>query len=285
MTYLLLAVTLFCNSIQSIITKQYSVKVEKQNPYVYSVIVTVISLMFFLIASGGHLRFNAVALGYSATFGISYALAIIGNVCAVSCGPLSITAMIMQLSLVLPTLYGIVFLRERISVMGYIGIALVFICIFLINPKGKKSTENKIQMKWYLWVGLGFIGNGMCSVIQKMQQLRFSGEYKTEFMIFALTEAALLISAFALMKRTGEKGYILSAIRYAPFQGLANGGTNMLVMILTAMLPAAVLFPVVLAGGIVVSFFASLIFFKEKFTARSLFGYALGMISIILINL
>ena len=47
-------------------------------------------------------------------------------------------------------------------------------------------------LKWIIYSLLAFLGNGFCSVIQKIQQMNFDGLYKSEFMIVTL----LLLSAF-----------------------------------------------------------------------------------------
>ena len=67
---------------------------------------------------------------------------------------------------------------------------------------------------------------------------------------------------------------------YAPLAGIANGATNLLVMVLTALLPTAVLFPSISAGGIIIMFFISLLVYKEKISKQQM-----GVSSVILLNL
>lgn len=282
--YLLLCVAVVCCSIQSIISKQYNVKVKNINSYLYCAMTTTVAMMFFLIASRGMLAFERGVLFYSILFAVCYSMATIGNLCAIACGPLGISSLLFQCSLVIPTLYGLVVLKERLSIFGYIGIVCLFVCLFMVNPI-KKDEEKKIGMRWGLWVAVGFVGNGMCSAVQKMQQLKFDGAYKNEFMIVALLCSAAVMYLLGFKHGKKLKSEFCSGIKYAVGQGAANGATNMLVMILTAILPTAVLFPAVLSGGIIITFAASVAVYKEKLSLMQYVGYFLGIAAVVLINL
>ena len=118
-----------------------------------------------------------------------------------------------------------------------------------------------------------------------MQQLKFAGAYKSEFMTVALAVGALVMFVSACLSSKSITADITSAIKYAPFGGAANGGLNMLVMLLTSLVPTAILFPVVMSGGVVITFITSVTLFKEKLAAKQLVGYVLGVLSIVLINL
>ena len=97
--------------------------------------------------------------------------------------------------------------------------------------------------------------------MQKVQQTVFPGQYMSEFMIVALVISAIAMGIFALCT---EKKQFLPNLKagfwmYAA-NGLANGITNFLVIFLSPRLAASVMFPVVSAGGIVLTFLISLFF-------------------------
>lgn len=288
MVYILLCAAVTCSTIQNLITKQYNKSVRKPNMYIFSALVAATAMIFFIAASGGKLSFNGSIIGYSIAFAVSYSMAIMGNVMAISSGHLAISTLINQCSLIIPTMYGILILKEDIGVLGYAGIILLFACLCLVSLKNKPAQKNKDEgafVKWLIWVTIGFIGNGMCSVIQKAQQLRFGGAYKNEFMITALAIGMIVMLSLAVLNTKDIKSDITEAIKYAPCVGAANGGLNMLVMVLTGFVPTAVLFPVVMSGVVIITFIASVAFFKERFTNKQLIGYVLGVASIVLINL
>lgn len=287
MVYLLFSVAILCSVIQNLVVKKYSTDVAKTNMCMFSSFVSLSAMIFFVVSSGGKMNFDPGFLIYSVAFSISYATCMIGSSIAVECGPLAISSLISQCSLIIPTMYGITILKEDISVWGYAGIVLVFVCIILVCPtseKKEKTNWSKVPPKWYFWVALGFAGNGMCATVQKMQQLKFDGGYKNEFMIVALFIAAV-ITFVAGFNAKELKRDTVGAIKFAPVQGIANGATNMLVMVLTALVPTAVLFPVVMIGATVITFLVSVTFFREKFTRKQLLGYLLGVVALVLTNI
>lgn len=139
-------------------------------------------MLFFLLSSGGALSFRKELLPYSLAYGMVYCMSLFGGTNSVCRGSLSISMLILQCSLIIPALFGIVFFKERISSFGYVGIILLFVSLFLVNTK---NEQMKISRSWVFWTIIGFIGNGMCSPVQKMQQLRFEELYKNEFMVLA----------------------------------------------------------------------------------------------------
>lgn len=283
MIYLLLSAAMLFNSLQGFISKQYNVKTERTNTYIYTAVVATAAMLFFMLQSIGKFEFNAGVLFYSAAFSVSYIFATVGNVQAIGCGPLSVSSLIYQFSLILPTMYGIVFLKESISLWGYMGIFLLFVSLFWVNPQN--NNETKPSKGWFIWVSLGFLGNGMCATVQKMQQIAFAGNYKNEFMIVALLLTAIVMYAIGIMKSRCPGEDIKNALKYAPLQGIANGALNELVLILAGLLPAAILFPAVLSGGTIITLTVSIVFFRERLSKKQLAGYLLGIISIIALNI
>ena len=278
MTYIMLLVTAFFASLQNIVSKEYNIKTKGKDIYLYTAVVAATAMIFFILTSGGSFEFNFHSAIYSAAFALCYLSAVVGMIKSIECGPLSVSSLINQCSLIIPTLYGVAILNEKLKIWGYIGIVLLFVSLFLVKPKN--SGKAKITPKWFVWVNIGFVGNGMCSTVQKMQQLKFDGAYKNEFMIIALCICAVVMSVASLLG-VKEKRDVKSIFKFAPIQGFANGVVNMLVMVLTALLPAAILFPVVLAGGITITFIVSVTVFKERLTACQLVGYMIGILSIV----
>lgn len=155
--------------------------------------------------------------------------------------------------------------------------------LFLINEQGEKT---KIRFKWILYVLLAAVGNGMCSVFQKMQQVRFDGAYKNELMIIALVAGAIGLSIVALVQ---ERDEIMPCVKagwlFAILGGVCNGIVNLFVMILSGKMSASLMFPTISAGGIVVTYIISKYFYKESLTKKQFVGFVLGIVSVILLNL
>ena len=81
---------------------------------------------------------------------------------------------------------------------------------------------------------IAFLGNGMCSVIQKMQQEAFSRAYRDEFMIMALFIVCMVTGLLSVIKERGAiKSCVKSGLHWGILCGIMNGMVNLFVMILS----------------------------------------------------
>lgn len=280
--YIILVFATAVMSLQSIFSKQYNRKCGSPDPTLYTVVLTFWALLFFCVLSGGHVQVPPQLLPYAAGFGIAYAAALGGLNFAISAGPLSYSCLVNSYSLIIPTLYGIVILKDEIRITAYIGIALLCASIFLIN---KKKEEGKLSARWILYILTAFVGNGMAAVIQKMQQLKFNGAYKNEFMMTALAVAFLILALIALLQKKDVRAGLKGCWKYAAPAGVANGIGNLSTMILGARIPSAILFPTFSAGTMTIMLLASLFLYQEKLTKVQIVGYAIGILAICALNL
>lgn len=282
MEILYLVIIIFGVSGQSILKKMYSEKTGGKGLYTYSLMIVLAALLFFIITSG-NLEWNVKLLPYSILFAVFFSMAMVLGTLAISCGPLSLTSLITSFSLMIPTFYGLLFLKEPVSFGLIPGLILLSICLVLINKKGK---EVPVNFKWLIYVTLAFVGNGMCSVMQKIQQNAFNGKYKNEFMIISLIIVSLIIFAVSFAKERKEyKYYVKKGITGAFFNGILNGAVNLFVMILSGIMSVSVMFPLISVGGIVVTFIVSKVFYKEKLTKAQHLGFVFGVAAIVFLNI
>lgn len=282
MEYLILAVITVAQSAGSVLAKLYDIKTDKRSAYVYGGCSAFFAAMFFFVASGG-VEFNPGFLGYSLGFGAAYATALVSTTLAFRFGSVALTTLVISLSLIIPTLYGIIFLNESVGAWLVVGLIMLILSLCLINMK---KGSDRINVKWAIFAGFASLGNGMCSTVQKMEQVAFSGAYKNEFMIAALLMVSVICFAAALVTERREIAYcIKKGVIYTIFYGICNGTLNLLVMVLGNMMPASLMFPLISAFGIIGSFAVGRLFFKEKLSKVQLLGLLAGIVSIIFFNL
>lgn len=283
MTYFLLFLIIADQALEAFLSKQYSVKAKSGNILLFSAVSCLFALVFFLANSGGKLQFNVQIVPYALCFALAFGTAVASYASAIKTGPLSLSALFNSYSLLIPTVYGIAFLKDPISPTLYSGLAALAVSLFMINVK--KNESLKFSPMWIVFVLLAFVSNGMCSTIQKMQQLKFDGAYKNEFMIVALACVTAVLFTAGLLQKGNKKEMLKPCFKYGAVKGLGNGFMNYLVMVTSASLPSAVLFPSISAGGIALTYLLSITFFKEKLTKTQTIGYVLGIASVILLNL
>lgn len=269
-------------SAQHVTTKAYSTKAG--GAYSFSAAKTLTVLIVFTLTAGRNLTFSSESIIYSVAFAIAYSVNAIFTVLAINTGPLSLTSLIGQYSLIIPTLCGLLILNEEAGVALIIGIVLLLVSLLLINLEGKKE-EKKITLKWGIYVFLSFVGNGGCSTIQKIQQIKCNGAYKSEFMIIALLISTIalfictLISERDIMVHSFKKGF-----PYYSTCGLANGAVNFFVLVLATRMPASVMFPIISAGGIVTTALISIFVYKEKLSLPQKIGMVLGIAAVVVLG-
>lgn len=277
----LISIVVGC-ALQSVFKKTYSRKCDNKGVFFFSALTSLAAAAFFLATSSG-LDFQAAFLPHSLFFGIAYATATVCEVIAVTSGPLSLTTLVISYSLMLPTLYGLVFLKEPISAGLIPGLVLLVISLFLIRSRGDSAP---ITPKWVVSVLLAFVGNGFCSIAQKVEQVAFDGAYKNEFMICALLFVAAVLFLFSLGGERKDMGMLFKKGWYlAVLCGAFNGLVNLFVMLLFDRMPSSLMFPLISAGQIVFTSLAAWLLFREKLSRSQLFGLIFGILAVIFLNI
>lgn len=276
-------------TLQQICKKAYNKKVSG-GTFTFTALSILFALTVFIAIAvfNGTFNFNSEILPYSIGFAVAYGSASIGSFLAISTGPMSITSLLVQYSLSVPTIYGLC-TGDKASLFLYVGLGLLFISLFLVNIE-KKGEEKKITLKWGVFAFLAFFGNGLCSTVQKAQQDVFVTEqntdgYKSEFMIIALAVSFIAIAVSALIFERQDLGAkIKTGAHWYVICGLANGLVNLFVIML-AKYDASIVFPVISAGGIVATALVGIFIYKEKLSVMQIIGMVLGTSSIVFLNL
>ncbi len=280
---LLLCGTAVGISAQNVVKKHYNERTERRGVFIFASASALIACLFFLVSSGFNLDFRAEVIPYSIGFAASYAAASVGSFLAIRSGSLSLTSLINSYSLIIPTFYSLIFFGEEVGIAFWIGFALLMISLFLINSR---EGEVKITLRWVIFVVIGFLGNGICSTVQAVEQRDFAGGYKSEFMIMALTLVALSLFITSLCtERDCMRDCVKKGGHLMVSCGVANGAVNLFIMLLLVSMSAAIIYPVISAGGILLSWAISRFLYKEKLTKKQNIALVLGIASVVLMNL
>ena len=284
MSTLLLIICIFATSGQNIFKKQYNSKV-KNGVFCFNAISSFFALLFFAVpALVNGFEFQIGLIGYSLAYAISYVVTLVCIYLAILWGGFGMTSLIYSYSTVIPTLYAILFLDEKMNLLIGVGFLALVISLFLTNTD--RSVADKVTVKWVVVLLLAFLSNGMCAVTQNLQQIAFGGAYKNEFMVLALVIVEIVFWVLVLwkdksfLKESFQKGLLPAAAC-----GICNGATNLLVMFLLGMMASSILFPAISAGGIIISFVFSVLVYREPFGVRQGIGVTFGIVAMVLLNL
>ena len=285
---LLLAVVVIL-ALASVINKIYNNDNDEKGIYAITAVRTFSAMLVFVVVAlaaspDGKLHFTPEILWYSVGFAVAFGTCLVCNLLAIRYGSLSLSTLIISYSLLIPTVYGLLFLGEPMKKELLYGIFFLAVSLFMIHYK----KEGKgFSLKWIIFVLLSFIGNGMCSTVQRMQQITFNNQFSYEFMIVALGILTMFLLGFGLgaapktSVKTIKKGWFWGAV-----YGVTNGLLNYFVMLLNKnQMPASVMFPIISGGSILLVVAVSRIFFKERLSKLQLAGVGVGIVSLVLFNL
>jgi drug/metabolite transporter (DMT)-like permease len=222
---------------------------------------------------------------YALLFALGFVCAMIMMVEALKCGPVMLTSLIMQLSLIGATVWGFFFWGDEFSLSVGIGLAMVALSLWLCLYTGKRE-EQKINGKWLLCVGLMFAGNACCTIVQKTQQLDFNGQFGNFSMVIATGLSALVALLIYLKSDKRDSGELLRGSWYFPVSaGALNALANLFVMILaTSELSPSLIYPVLSVGALIVTGFFSAFVFKEKMLPWQWAGVAVGAAAVAILS-
>lgn len=286
MDYLYLTLAVLFVAGTNITGKLYNQKsaMRKGAAMLYTLIAVASAFVFWLVTFMISPQYNMAVLPYAAIFSLCYVAANMGLIYALGSGAVTVTSLFGKMSLVLVAVWGFFFWNEGITVLSCMGLILCALSIFLCLYRGREGVG--VNMRWIFFVCLVLFGNAGCSIVQKTQQMNFSGQYGA-FMMLISTGAATLACGVAYIICRKEQSREALALFYIPVSaGLMNAGMNLLVIILaTSSLSASLVYPTLASGGLIVVCISGIFIFKEKMSPRGFVGVALGLIATALLSL
>ncbi len=238
----------------------------------------------------------ASGIMWAGAFGVIFSLTVFTNLLALDHGPLSLTTLIVNFSLILTLLYSFLFLEERITLVRIIGIVILVSCMFLYaNPKvreGEKGGKHSV-FKWLTCALFAFLGNGLLCIVQKQYAVNTDNAYAEAFLcwgyFFATFTSAVLFAFTSLRQRKEsrvrpEKLLTPALMWNLLLLGGFNFLMNLMVVILATRMESVIVYPVIQVGGPILVTLGSRIIFKERITAIKALAILLGCTAILLLN-
>lgn len=236
---------------------------------------------------------NAELLLWSLMLGVTtVAFQVIFSI-ALTTGPVSLTTLISNLAVIVPTIISAIVFREKIYFSQLFGIIMLIISLPL-SMKEAPFGEMKISRKWVILSAAAFLGHSALTTVQKLFIITESSKLpgaSVTFLTFAyLFSAGLafiiyLTNRFVLKK--GKHGFKLpgNVILFALGMGIALALYQRTQMIGIENIPGSFMFPAY-AGLQSLSMTAiGIVMFGDRLSRRQMLGVMCGILSIIFINI
>ena len=254
---------------------------EKNTASIYTFLVQVAIFACWLVMFLFDGTYDLAVLPYALLFAVSFALCMIGNIYALKTGPVVLTSLMLQLSLVGVTAWGFLFWDTKFTWLTAVGLVLIVISLWLCLYNGK-TDDKKINWKWIVFALMAFVGNAGASITQRTQQTAFDGKYGNFLMVVATAIAALICGVVYLTSEKGDTKKLIKTSWYYPVAGgLMNVMLNVCVILLaTSTLSPSIIYPVLAVGGLIIVTVFSKYVFKEDMRWWQWLGVLIGTLAV-----
>lgn len=254
---------------------------KQSKSFFFNAVVSAVWFVGLLSIRNIHIRLSPIVIGFGVLYGIVQAFFLYFKMQAMANGPVSVTTLIGTCSFVLSTVSGILIWSERITALQGVGLCLLMCSVLLCVNTGN-SAEKKASLKWIFYCAGFFLASASVGIVFKFFSKSNSGN-ATDMMIvtsFVMTVAFLILGK--PLSNCSGMGIAKRDLIFALLCGIVSCAYNRTNIYLTGALPSIIFFPVFNGGVIFLSLLVGVILFKEKLSKKQLFGFALGMISLLI---
>ena len=226
------------------------------------------------------------AAGTGATMGLAYFIAYFFVIYAINWVGAASATVISVLSLLVPIAFGIFWWGDRPNAWQIAGVVLAVASLLMIGGQ-KKESKGSVEKPWFapIMLVLFFVLCGLSRLAQEAFRHWCTSDEIMTFNFAAFVTAAVP-SAVILAVRWLKHGKRISVTEFA--FGFAMGASNFLQtqFILESLqrFPGFIVFPVVSAGGIVLTTLIATQTLGEKLTAKSYIGISIAALALVLLK-
>lgn len=197
---------------------------------------------------------------------------------------ITITSLSSKLSVVLPTLAGVLIFHERLNLKVTAGIALALVALVLVLGGDGKTSDNDRKINWLLPV-LIFFGTGTGDILMKLNE-QYNTGYNMGFMIAFIYLIATLFGialvAYDLIR--GKSKWHSKNLLGGIVLGVINFFSTYCVFHAMRYFDNVVLFPIYNIGVVCLTALIGWLLFKEKLSWKNYLGLAIAIVAVVLIT-
>ena len=269
------------------------IKGEKNEKIINLVVVTGVSLIVSLIivlCTGDEITKDMFF--YGLLFGIVLVVGSICNYCAYERGSLTGTTLFNQGGLIVVVLFGIIYFKEDFNLILGLGVISMLIALTLMSmPETNDQNKKGFNVVWLLFCIVVLFANSAISIVTKFRQVNVDGKNPFAFMficyLFSFVLSMIVYGITQIRQRTfvSDLKNVKRNILGISLQSVGATVANIIVTFLSVKMIGAVLYPVHLGAGFVITVISGVALFKEKLHWKNICGVILGVLSIILLSI
>lgn len=221
-------------------------------------------------------------------FGIVFTATVLFILKSFETGPLGMSSLIINSSLLVSIIGGILIWKETLSLKKGIGIMLIILLLFMSGDVRKHRGCGK--EKWLLFSIGAFLGNGILSLIQKAVTSTYPDMSSVNFNFWAYAFAALVCSVISLLMWCRKERFEEYKAEMIPFlccalgQGSGSMAGAVFMMKALNILPAIVVYPITQGGQVILLWLAGILIYRDKVQVYDLVKMAIGLTGIMFLS-
>ena len=224
---------------------------------------------------------------YGALFGLVSVLFQFASTCAMRYGPVSLTALIVNLSCAIPIIVGIAVWRETPSPWFFPGLALVLAALILSADLHDLHIPQ--PKRWFVFVALAFCCSGILNIIQKLHQFTPAAQERSAFVMvaYALSTLVALGASVALAKqrRFPRQIWKLNLLLPTAMVGVILCLYQKLCLVMASRMGGSVLYPMLNGMTLVACTLVGVLLFQDPFRRRQKLCVLCGIGAVVLLSL
>lgn len=297
MGYLFLALALLAGSTKGYCGKKTSGFVREYKDAMFTNFVRMvlcILISFLLLALSGRLSLLAVDLNVvliTLLSGVTTSVFVVAWLLAVRRGAYMMLDVFLMFGVIVPLLLSEFLFDEKIRLNQWAGLLVLLVAVVIMCSYNNQIKE-KMSLKSLGLLVLCGIANGLTDFSQKLYVKTVADSSAAVFNFYTYIFSALVLLVFYLgakvtdktgsssetdvLRRVGGYVAVMSVCLFlnSYFKTMAAG-----------ILPSAILYPLSQGASLILSSFMSMLFFKEKLTAKCITGIALSFAGLLIMNL
>lgn len=230
--------------------------------------------------------FNLGVALYGMFFGILTVLFQSCYIKAMSCGNVSLTVLIVNLSMIIPIVFSIIVYKEQLSILRFSGVSLAIIALLL---NFNKNEPGVVSYKW-LWLSLlASLANGLLAICQQLFVKTQWGNLTKGFVAWGYITATVVSTFIYISLKT--KGFTVTfKLKPSVFAISLSIGVILSVFQLVntwaiSTIDSTLLFPAYNGGTLILTSLTGVLILKDKLKRNQLISLLVGVVAIVIMNI
>lgn len=212
---------------------------------------------------------------------------------ALTAGPVSLTVLIVNFSVLIPTAMSVIALGDKLYLTQMIGIA--FLIVSMILSVNRSEGEQKANKKWFILTVTCLIVNGAGSCLQKLfyqtETAKTVPNSDNTYLVFIyIFSSALAFLIYLFCANTGKKEkstfwFTKNVLFYAMAVGVVIAIFQKLYMLGNKLIDGSFMFPTYYGLQSLGMSLIGIILFKDHLTTKQKIGIVFGVVCIAMMNI